>query len=146
MSKITILLQKMKSLCDSNNGKDTFNSPVTAKEISDWEIAHNVKLCNELKEFYLFSNGMNLRIYFSTFNICPFEKITFKEDGLFGYGEFEGYMKIGDFVGDDSIICIDRNYNVCCIFEGDSEIVKYSLTKLIEKELEHLEEKIEYRK
>ena len=32
MSKITILLQKMKSLCDSNNGKDTFNSPVTAKE------------------------------------------------------------------------------------------------------------------
>ena len=59
MSKITILLQKMKSLCDSNNGKDTFNSPVTAKEISDWEIAHNVKLCNELKEFYLFSNGMN---------------------------------------------------------------------------------------
>ena len=25
MSKITILLQKMKSLCDSNNGKDTFN-------------------------------------------------------------------------------------------------------------------------
>lgn len=116
MSKITILLQKMKSLCDSNNGKDTFNSPVTAKEISDWEIAHNVKLCNELKEFYLFSNGMNLRIYFSTFNICPFEKITFKEDGLFGYGEFEGYMKIGDFVGDGSIICIDRNYNVCCIF------------------------------
>lgn len=55
-------------------------------------------------------------------------------------------MKIGDFVGDGSIICIDRNYNVCCIFEGDSEIVKYSLTKLIEKELEHLEEKIEYRK
>ena len=73
MSKITALLQKMKSLCNSNNGKDTFNSPVTAEEISDWEIAHNVKLCDELKEFYLFSNGMNLRIYFSTFNICPFE-------------------------------------------------------------------------
>ena len=68
MSKITALLQKMKSLCNSNNGKDTFNSPVTAEEISDWEIAHNVKLCDELKEFYLFSNGMNLRIYFSTFN------------------------------------------------------------------------------
>ena len=42
MSKITALLQKMKSLCNSNNGKDTFNSPVTAEEISDWEIAHNV--------------------------------------------------------------------------------------------------------
>ena len=49
MSKITALLQKMKSLCNSNNGKDTFNSPVTAEEISDWEIAHNVKLCDELK-------------------------------------------------------------------------------------------------
>ena len=67
MSKITALLQKMKSLCNSNNGKDTFNSPVTAEEISDWEIAHNVKLCDELKEFYLFSNGMNLRIRTSLF-------------------------------------------------------------------------------
>ena len=84
MSKITALLQKMKSLCNSNNGKDTFNSPVTAEEISDWEIAHNVKLCDELKEFYLFSNGMNLRIYFSTFNICPFEKLTFREGDLLG--------------------------------------------------------------
>ena len=37
MSKITALLQKMKSLCNSNNGKDTFNSPVTAEEISDWD-------------------------------------------------------------------------------------------------------------
>ncbi len=146
MSKITILLQKMKSLCDSNNGKDTFNFPVTAKEISDWEIAHNVKLCNELKEFYLFSNGMNLCIYFSTFNVCPFEKIAFRESSLFGYGEFEDYMKIGDFMGDGSIICIDRNYNVCCILEGDAEITKYSLTELIERELEHLEEKIKYRK
>ena len=60
--------------------------------------------------------------------------------------EFEGYMKIGDFVGDGSIICIDRNYHVCCIFEGDAEITKCSLTELIERELEHLEEKIEYRK
>ena len=60
-----------------------------------------------------------------------------------GYGEFEGYMKIGDFVGDGSIICIDRNYHVCCIFEGDAEITKCSLTELIERELEHLEEKIE---
>ena len=55
-------------------------------------------------------------------------------------------MKIGDFVGDGSIICIDRNYHVCWIFEGDAEITKCSLTELIERELEHLEEKIEYRK
>lgn len=57
MSKITALLQKMKSLCNSNNGKDTFNSPVTAEEISDWEIAHNVKLCDELKELQRCTKG-----------------------------------------------------------------------------------------
>ena len=74
MSKITALLQKMKSLCNSNNGKDTFNSPVTAEEISDWEIAHNVKLCDELKEFYLFSNGMNLRIRLKK---LPLEKAAY---------------------------------------------------------------------
>lgn len=146
MSKLTLILQEMKSLCDNNNGKDTFNSPVTSEEIFAWETAHNVKLCDELKEFYLFSNGMDLRICFSTFSICPFEKITFRDDGLFGYGEFEGYMEIGDFVGDGSVICIDRNYNVCCIYESDQEITKYSLTKLLERELEHLKEKIEYRK
>ncbi|MDE6780691.1 MAG: SMI1/KNR4 family protein [Ruminococcus sp.] len=146
MSKITTLLQKMKSLCDNNNGKDTFNSPVTNEEISTWETEHNIKLCDELKDFYLFSNGMDLCICFSTFSICPFDKITFREGGLFGYGEFEGYMEIGDFVGDGSVICINRNYDVCCIFEGDAEITEYSLTELIERELEHLEEEIEYRK
>lgn len=146
MSKLTKLLQQMKALCDENNGEDTFNSPVTFEEISAWETAHNVKLCDELKEFYLFSNGMDLQICFSTFSICTFDKITFREGGLFGYGEFEGYMEIGDFVGDGSIICIDRNYNVCCIYEGDYETTDHSLTKLLEKELEHLEEKIHYRK
>ena len=79
---MNLLQKKMKSLCDSNNGKDTFNSPVTAKEYLIWEIAHNVKLCNELKEFYLFSNGMNLRIYsqHSTFvrlKKSPLEKMAY---------------------------------------------------------------------
>ncbi len=146
MSKLTTILQEMKSLCDNNHGKDTFNPPVTSEEIAAWETAHNVKLCDELKEFYLFSNGMDLRICFSTFSICPFKKITFREGGLLEYGEFEGYMEIGDFVGDGSVICIDRNYNVCCIYEGDPEITEYSLTELLERELEHLKEKIGYRK
>lgn len=146
MSNLTTVLYKMKALCEEHRGKDTFNSPVTMETIAAWEAVHHVKLPDELKEFYLFSNGMHLRIYFSTFRICPFEMLTFREGGLCGSGWLEGYMEIGDFVGDGSIICIDRNYHVCCVYDGDPDITECSLTELLEEELAFLEEKIEHRK
>ncbi len=146
MGKLTTILQKMKSLCDEHRGKDTFCSPVTLEEIAAWEADRHAILPDELREFYRFSNGMDLRIYFSTFSICPLDKLLFREGGLDGSGWFAGYTEIGDFVGDGSMICIDRHYQVCCVYEGDPEITEYSLTELLAHELEHLAEKIEYRK
>ena len=142
MGKLTKVLQKMKIICDENNGQDTFKSPVTIDIINAWENENNAKLCDELKEFYQFSNGMDLRIYFSAFSILPLENIIFKEGGVSGYNNSENYMEIGNFFGDGSVLCIDRNYNFCCAYEGD-EIESCSLLALLEDELELLEEKIQ---
>lgn len=142
MGKITVLLNRMKILCNMHDGEDTFSPPVSAQKISDWEIENHATLCEELKEFYLFTNGMDLRIYFSTFCICQLEKLSFKEGGVLGYENSEDYMEIGSFVGDGSVLCIDRNYNFCCAYEG-MDIEECSLEFLLEEELARLEERIE---
>ncbi len=142
MSEVTTLLKKMRNLCDTHNGADTFRTPVTLEQISAWETENRAKLCDELKEFYLFTNSMDLRIYFSTFCICPLEKLSFKEGGVRGYENSEDYMKIGSFVGDGSVLCIDREYNFCSAYEG-TDIEICSLAYLLEQELESLEERIQ---
>lgn len=142
MGKITELLNKMKVLCNMHGGEDTFLEPVSKERISEWERENNATLCDELKEFYLFSNGMDLRIYFSTFSICKLEELSFKEGGVLGYDSSENFMEIGSFVGDGSVLCIDRNYNFCCAYEG-MEIEESSLEELLEYELTSLEERVE---
>ena len=59
-----------------------------------------------------------------------------------GYENSEDYMEIGSFVGDGSVLCIDRNYNFCCAYEG-MDIEECSLEFLLEEELARLEERIE---
>ena len=142
MGKVTELLNKMKVLCNMNGGEDTFSEPVSKERISEWERENNATLCDELKEFYLFSNGIDLRIYFSTFSICKLEELSFKEGGVLGYDSSENFMEIGSFVGDGSVLCIDRNYNFCCAYEG-MEIEESSLEELLEDELTSLEERVE---
>lgn len=142
MGKITMLLKKLKTLCDEHNGDDTFAEPVSRQEISKWESKNNATLCKDLKEFYLFTNGMDLRIYFSTFSVCPIEKLSFKDGGVRGYENSEDYMKIGSFIGDGSILCVDRDYNFCCAYEG-MDIEEGSLEFLLEEEITALEERIE---
>lgn len=142
MGKITSILKEMKTLCNEHNGEDTFSEPVSKQRISEWETENNATLCKELKEFYLFTNGMDLRIYFSTFSICPIEKLSFKEGGVRGYENSEDYMKIGSFIGDGSVLCVDRDYNFCCAYEGMG-IEGGSLAFLLEEELSALEERIE---
>ena len=46
------------------------------------------------------------------------------------------------FVGDGSVLCVDKNYNFCCAYHG-MDIEEASLTFLIEEELEALKERIE---
>ena len=142
MSEVTTLLKKIKNLCDAHDGEDTFSTPVTLEQISAWETENHAKLCDELKEFYLFTNGMDLRIYFSTFCICPLETLSSKEWCVLGYENSDEYMKIGSFIGDGSILCIDREYNFCSAYEGE-DIEKCSLAYLLEEELESLEERME---
>ena len=142
MGKITALLNQMKSLCNMHNGEDTFFEPISIEKMTEWENENHAALCNELKEFYLFTNGMDLRIFFSTFCICKLDKLSFKEGGVLGYDDSDNFMKIGNFVGDGSVLCIDRNYNLYCAYEGN-EIEECSLSILLEEELANLEEKIE---
>jgi len=145
MSELTTLLKKMKAICDSHNGEDTFKAPVLLDDVLLWEKNNGVKLSEELKEFYCFSNGMELRIYFSTFRICPIEELEFREGGVFGSGEYNGFTEIGDIVGDGSLICINRDYNIYTVYEGDDEPSEDSLIELIKEEIVFLEEKIENR-
>ncbi len=142
MGKITTLLNQMKALCNMHDGEDTFLEPVSIEKITEWENENHATLCDDLKEFYLFTNGMDLRIYFSTFCICKLEELSFKDGGVLGYDNSEDFMKIGNFVGDGSVLCIDRNYNFCSAYEG-MEIEECSLAFLLEDELANLEERIE---
>ncbi len=139
---ITRLLEKIKLICDTHNGKDTFCSPVSPEQLAEWEKKHNAHICPELKEFYLFTNGMNSRIYFSSFRICPLEKLIFQKGGVFGYDYSKDYMEIGNFMGDGSVLCIDRNYNFFAAYEG-SNIEELSLENLLKSELERLGEEID---
>ena len=140
MKKLTVLLKEMKALCDMYDD-ETFSEPVSEEKISKWEKENGATLCDELKEFYSFTDGMDLCIFFSTFNICKLEEIALKRGGVLGYENSEHYKKIGTFVGDGSVLCVDKKYNFCCAYHG-MDIEEASLTFLIEEELEALKERI----
>lgn len=76
-------------------------SPTTKEAIIEWETKNNVKLPEGYKNWLLLSNGLDVN---HNGEIAGLEEI-FKLE----IPEYEGYYKIGSYIGDGSMLVIDKD-------------------------------------
>jgi len=106
-----------------------FYEPVSAKDIDEFEARNNIKLTDELRRLFLFTNGFYLSSpYFDINSLNYIEKYL---DTEWEWGDTKKYMYIGDRIGDGEIIILDyENENIITDDHGD-ETEYGDLTTLI---------------
>ena len=75
--------------------------PAAEEELSRWESANGIALPEELKNWYMLSNGFNMN---STADILPFSLIRkYSHD----FEELDECFIVGHYIGDGSMLVID---------------------------------------
>ena len=83
----------------------TLYEPATAARIEEFESRNNIKLPEELKRLFLFSNGFNTSV--GNMEILSLDLIENDLDTEWEWGDTKNYIYIGDMIGDGEIILLD---------------------------------------
>lgn len=85
----------------------TFYEPVSASGIDAFELRNHIKLTDELKMLFLFTNGFDLSVGHIEINsLGLIERYLSTE---WEWGDTKRYIYIGDMIGDGEIILLDRD-------------------------------------
>ncbi len=83
----------------------TLYEPVSASDIDEFEARNNIKLTDELRQLYLFTNGLSLSAGNIDINtLAQTERHLSTE-----WGDTKNYVYLGDMIGDGEIILLDRD-------------------------------------
>lgn len=85
----------------------TFYEPVSASSIDAFELRNNIKLTDDLKMLFLFTNGFDLSV--GHIEINSMDLIERYLSAEWEWGDTKHYMYIGDMIGDGEIILLDRD-------------------------------------
>lgn len=98
---------QIKEYCDKieDLNIDTYKifPSATKESICQWESENNAKLPEGYKNWLLLSNGLDVK---SNGEICGVEEIFELE-----LPDYEGYYRIGAYIGDGSMLLIDKEGN-----------------------------------
>ncbi len=112
MGKISEKYMEIKGLCDrlSENDRSFFDEPMKEEEISAWEEEKKVEIPVQYKEWLMKSRKCDILGTVASFYL-PRES------------EFipEGYMKIGDLMGDGEKLCISNDGKRLVSFDHGEE-------------------------
>ncbi len=99
--------QKITAYCDKIEelNIDCYKTfpPTTPEAIAQWEATNNAKLPEGYKNWLLLSNGFRMN---TTAEISSLEGIWEPE-----FPDYEGYYRIGEYIGDGSMLLIDKEGN-----------------------------------
>ncbi len=84
-----------------------FYEPVSANDIEEFETRNNVKLTDELKTLFLFTNGFDLSAGHFAINSLEFIERYISTE--WEWGDIKHYLYIGDRIGDGEVILLNRD-------------------------------------
>ncbi len=102
----------------------TFGEPATEEEFAQWEKSHGCKLPEDLKDFLRFANGAELPC-------CSANIFSLDRFGLYDDCMEEGYVSIGDAIGDGTTLCFRKADGEICV-EDHGEISECGMDGLLE--------------
>lgn len=106
----------------------TFYEPVSALSIETFEQRNNIKLTDELKTFFSFTNGFNLSA--GHIEIDSLDLIERNLSAEWEWGDTKNYMCIGDMIGDGEIILLDLDSGTIITNDHGNETDYGDLTTL----------------
>lgn len=120
----------------------TFYEPLSATDIDAFEQRNHIKLTDELKTLFLFTNGFTLSAGHIEINSLDF--IESYLDAEWEWGDTKNYMYIGDMIGDGEIILLDLDSeNIITNDHGDeteygnlTELLSYAICLFLNGEVE----------
>ena len=83
----------------------TLYKPVSASRIAEFETRNNIKLTDELKSLFLFTDGFDVSAGHITINSLDMIERDLAEE--WEWGDTKNYVCIGDMIGDGEIILLD---------------------------------------
>ncbi len=83
----------------------TLYEPVSAATIAEFESRNNIKLTEELKSLFLFTNGFSISA--GNLDINSLDLIESYISAKWEWGDTKNYLYIGDMIGDGEIILLD---------------------------------------
>ena len=105
------------------------NMPVSEEEIDEFEKKTGIILTDELKEFFLFTNGLSL--YPSALNISTLAQIEKDLDLEWEWGDTKNYICLGDIIGDGEAIFLDLDTNTIVTNDHGEEVVFDTFAELL---------------
>ena len=103
-------------------------SPVSEDDILKWQEENNITLPENLKNWYLLSNGFDMG---TTVDILPLTAICkYPFDDI---DELEEAFIVGHYIGDGSVLVIDKNGNFYEFDHGYSKLYPTPFEKFIKK-------------
>lgn len=81
--------------------------PASASSIEKFELRNNIKLTDELKMLFSFTNGFDLSA--GHININSLDLIQRYLSAEWEWGDTKNYVYIGDMIGDGEVILLDRD-------------------------------------
>ncbi len=111
----------------------TFGEPATEEEFAQWEAQHGCTLPEDLKDFLRFANGAELPF-------CSANFFSLDRFGLYDDCMEEGYISIGDAIGDGTTLCFRKADGMVCVADHeDPDIWECGMDGLLEWIMEFAE-------
>lgn len=107
----------------------TLYEPVSASDMIEFESRNSIKLTDELKALFLFTNGFDLSA--ANIDINSLELTERYLSAEWEWGDTKRYVYIGDRIGDGEVILLDRESGNIITNNHGEEIDWYDLTTLL---------------
>lgn len=107
----------------------TLYEPVSALTIEEFEARNNIKLTDELKSFFMFTNGFDISA--GNIDINSLDIIERYLSAEWEWGDEKNYVYIGDRIGDGEIILLDLDSGNIITNDHGEEIDYGDLTTLL---------------
>lgn len=85
----------------------TLYEPASASDIDEFESRNNIKLTDELKSLFRFSNGFDLSVGNISINTLDLTERHLSTE--WEWGDTKNYVYIGDMIGDGELILLDTD-------------------------------------
>ena len=120
-------------------------APVSDEEIDGFEKRTNIKLTDELRDLYKFTNGFSLSV--ANLDICTLDQVEEMLDTEWEWGDTKNYLYLGDMIGDGEIVLLDLDTNkIITNDHGDEDeyddittLLGYNITVFLDGEIEEEE-------